>query len=137
MQKLAGDQLDDEMLKNLWLQRLPVQVETILTTGIDSLNNLSKMVDKIHEVSEISTVAAVNMEKQCKCQTSNSYSALELQVILLIKAIEGVVAMRGESTGRSKEQGPSFMTKKKGKTSYVIIMPSSRHKGESVKVLGA
>lgn len=46
------------------------------------------MADKIHEVGKINTVATVNTEKQCKCQTSSSNSELELQIISLTKAIE-------------------------------------------------
>lgn len=100
MQQLAGGQLADDMLNNLWLQRLPVQVQAVLTTSTDSLSNLSKMADKIHEVSEISTVAAVNVEKQCKCRTDNSSnSALELQIISLTKAIEEL-SQRGRSNDR-------------------------------------
>lgn len=103
MQQLAGDQLADDMLKNVWLQRLPVQVQTILTTSSDSLSNLSKMADKIHEVSEVSTVAAVNTEKQCKCQTNNSHSDLELQIISLTKAIEEL-SQRGRSNDRRDDK---------------------------------
>jgi len=103
MQQLAGDQLADDMLKNLWLQHLPVQVQTILTTCSDSLSNLSKMADKIHEVSEVSTVATVNTEKQYKCQTNNSHSDLELQIISLKKAIEEL-SQRGRNKDRRDDK---------------------------------
>jgi len=99
MQQLAGGQLPEDLLKSLWLQRLPVQVQTILMTSTDSLNNLSKMADKIHEVSEVSTVAVVNTEKKCACQSSNSLSAFELQIASLTKAIEEL-NQRGRSSDR-------------------------------------
>ncbi|XP_008178670.1 uncharacterized protein LOC103307937 [Acyrthosiphon pisum] len=132
MQQLAGNQLADDMLKNLWLQRLPLQVQAVLTTSTDSLSNLSKMADKIHEVSEVSTVAAVNMEKQCKCQTNNSQSALELQIISLTKAIEEL-SQRGRNN--DKRDGKQY-----GRTRLMVqdaLKPPQQKKLESKPVEAA
>jgi len=70
------EQLTEDLLKSLWLQRL--QVQTILTISTDSLSNLWNIADKIHEVIEVNSVTAVNALKQCTCQSSNSFSMFEL-----------------------------------------------------------
>nr|XP_042913628.1 uncharacterized protein LOC122273666 [Parasteatoda tepidariorum] len=41
MQDLAGDRDGDALLKSLWLQRLPTQMQAILSTSSDTLNKLS------------------------------------------------------------------------------------------------
>ncbi|GBM83173.1 hypothetical protein AVEN_43670-1 [Araneus ventricosus] len=50
MQDLAGNRVGDELLRSLWLQRLPTQMQAILTTNSDDLNKLSIMADKIADV---------------------------------------------------------------------------------------
>ncbi|GBO05111.1 hypothetical protein AVEN_191767-1 [Araneus ventricosus] len=49
MQNLAGS-VGDELLRSLWLQRLPTQMQAILTTSSDDLNKLSIMAAKIADV---------------------------------------------------------------------------------------
>lgn len=49
MRQLAGVKLSDELLKTLWLQRLPVQTQAILAVSEDSLDKLALMADKIGE----------------------------------------------------------------------------------------
>ncbi|GBN29593.1 hypothetical protein AVEN_37228-1 [Araneus ventricosus] len=50
IQDLAGNRDGDELLRSLWLQRLPTQMQAILTTSSDDLNKLSIMADKIAAV---------------------------------------------------------------------------------------
>jgi len=50
MRELASGKVSDELLKTLWLQRLPTQVKIILAASGDSLVNLACMADKITEV---------------------------------------------------------------------------------------
>ncbi|GBO14615.1 hypothetical protein AVEN_246992-1 [Araneus ventricosus] len=50
MKDLAGNCVGDELLRSLWLQRLPTQMQAILTTSSDDLNKLSVMADKIADV---------------------------------------------------------------------------------------
>jgi hypothetical protein len=54
----------------------------------DSLLSLSIMANKIYEVNETNTVAAVTIEKQCSCKNNNTQSAFEIQLNTLTKAVE-------------------------------------------------
>ncbi|GBM28429.1 hypothetical protein AVEN_33885-1 [Araneus ventricosus] len=56
MQDLAGNRVGDELLRSLWLQRLPTQMQAILTTSSDDLNKLSIMADKIADVTSGSEI---------------------------------------------------------------------------------
>ncbi|GFY60779.1 uncharacterized protein TNIN_107321 [Trichonephila inaurata madagascariensis] len=47
MKSLAGSSISDELIKSLWLQRLPQQTQAILSIIKDSLNNIAEMADKI------------------------------------------------------------------------------------------
>lgn len=49
MRQLAGMKLSDELLKTLWLQRLPSQTQAILAVSEDGLDKLALMADKIGE----------------------------------------------------------------------------------------
>ncbi|GFV74158.1 putative gag-pol protein [Trichonephila clavipes] len=47
MKSLAGSSISDELIKSLWLQRLPQKTQAILSISKDSLNNIAEMADKI------------------------------------------------------------------------------------------
>ncbi|GFT21443.1 uncharacterized protein NPIL_426621 [Nephila pilipes] len=50
MKELAGTAINDDFLRNLWLQRLPADIQTILSVSSEKLENLAKLADKIAEV---------------------------------------------------------------------------------------
>jgi len=50
MRELANNSLSDDFLKNLWMQRLPREIQTILSASSETLNNLANLADKIAEV---------------------------------------------------------------------------------------
>lgn len=52
MRDLASGKVSDDVLRTLWLQRLPTQIKAILTASGDSLINLAVLADKISEVVE-------------------------------------------------------------------------------------
>ncbi|XP_072755773.1 uncharacterized protein [Anoplolepis gracilipes] len=52
LQTLAGTTVSDELLRTLWLGRLPQQTQAILATRADEdLNSVAEQADKIHEIS--------------------------------------------------------------------------------------
>ncbi|XP_036332244.1 uncharacterized protein LOC118743588 [Rhagoletis pomonella] len=51
MKDLASQRVDKDVLKSLWLRRLPVQVEQILSTLEGDIEALAKKVDNIMEIS--------------------------------------------------------------------------------------
>lgn len=63
MQTLADGKMDDDLLRTLWLQRLPVNFQQILSICSDSLANLAVMAGKINEFSACSSaIAALTVE---------------------------------------------------------------------------
>lgn len=52
MKNLAAGKIDNEMLKTLWLQRLPINVQQILALSSDELTKLAQMADQILEISD-------------------------------------------------------------------------------------
>lgn len=59
MRTLAGNRVPDDFLKNLWLQRLPSQMQAILAMSNVDLNELANQADRISEVTSGSMLAAV------------------------------------------------------------------------------
>ncbi|GBN51448.1 hypothetical protein AVEN_151290-1 [Araneus ventricosus] len=62
MQDLAGNRVGDELLRSLWLQRLPTQMQAILTTSSDDLNKLSIMADKIADVTSGNEICSTHVK---------------------------------------------------------------------------
>ncbi|GBM56497.1 hypothetical protein AVEN_110516-1 [Araneus ventricosus] len=60
MKSLASDGISPELLKSLWMQRLPIQIQQILPVSGDNLQALSKMADSIFEISKDDLVASVS-----------------------------------------------------------------------------
>lgn len=50
MRELAGAGIRDDFLLSLWLQRLPAQIQAILSTADGDVTRLLTMADRIHEV---------------------------------------------------------------------------------------
>ena len=74
MRDLSGGKVSDALLKSLWLQRLPTQIQAILTTSSDDLGQLTTMADKINEVFSISgpSVSAIIQQKPSSSSDNNS-----------------------------------------------------------------
>ncbi|GFY53803.1 uncharacterized protein K02A2.6 [Trichonephila inaurata madagascariensis] len=67
MKSLAGSSISDELIKSLWLQRLPQQTQAILSISKDSLNNIAEMAAKIMAVYSSSEDAGIVIKIE-KCQ---------------------------------------------------------------------
>ncbi|GFT02968.1 hypothetical protein TNCV_3422641 [Trichonephila clavipes] len=52
MKELFGGQLQDEFLKNLWLQRLPSQIQALLSFSMETF-------DKLAEIADVALLTAV------------------------------------------------------------------------------
>lgn len=60
MRDLAGTRLDDGFLRSLWMQRLPAQLQAILSTSDDDITRLLPIADRIHEVIDIREVSSIS-----------------------------------------------------------------------------
>ncbi|GBM42285.1 Transposon Ty3-I Gag-Pol polyprotein [Araneus ventricosus] len=85
MQELNEGLVDDAFLKNLWLNRLPVNIRTILSISSESLSKLAEMADRMHEYN-LRKVAAVKASKPEYC--TSELREMKLQISELSKQIE-------------------------------------------------
>lgn len=60
MKELAGAGVTDDVLKSLWMQRLPVQVQTVLAGSRENLIELSQLADRVIDVTYSSNVNVVD-----------------------------------------------------------------------------
>ncbi|GFV51037.1 hypothetical protein TNCV_4635841 [Trichonephila clavipes] len=47
MKELSGGQLQDEFLKNIWLQRLPSQIQLVLSVSSKTLDKLAEIANEV------------------------------------------------------------------------------------------
>ncbi|GFR08686.1 transposon Ty3-I Gag-Pol polyprotein [Trichonephila clavata] len=64
----SGSSLNDNFLKTLWLQRLPSEMQSILSVSSETLENLAKLADKI---AEVRTDPFLNVSVMDKSTSSN------------------------------------------------------------------
>lgn len=62
MRNLAGTSISLELLKTLWLQRLPGNIQAILAVSSEDLEHLTVMADKIFETTTSSEVHKINIK---------------------------------------------------------------------------
>lgn len=60
MRDLAGTRLDEGFLRSLWLQRLPAQIQAILSTNEDDITRVLPIADRIHEVLDVRAVSSLS-----------------------------------------------------------------------------
>lgn len=77
MRGLAGKLIKDDLLKSMWLSRLPINVQAILATSNENLQQLAVMADKICECVSAPQINAVA-----------SRSPLETQIAELSKQLQ-------------------------------------------------
>lgn len=75
MRELGNHKLEDNFLKNLWMSRLPNNMQAILATSNEQLPQLAVMADKISEVMTPPSIAAVASNNE-----SETIARLERQV---------------------------------------------------------
>ncbi|GFU40681.1 retrovirus-related Pol polyprotein from transposon 17.6 [Nephila pilipes] len=93
MKELAGTAINDDFLRNLWLQRLPAEIQTILSVSSEKLENLAKLADKIAEVRASPFTPNVFAVSGRSEQSSDSPHS----------PLNEMVALRGEIAALSKQ----------------------------------
>lgn len=81
MRDLAAGKVTDNILKSVWMQRLPSQVQAILATSADKLDQLAQMADR---VAEICTPSICNVSNE----TPNRTTDLQTQVTELSSQLQ-------------------------------------------------
>lgn len=136
MQNLASGQMTEEGIRALWLQRLPVHMQQILSVSMEKLDGLAKIADKISEVSGLSTINAVSADNACSNSScTQSISTLTKQVAALTLSVNKLSRQRSFSRNRydrrrsqSRKRSPSNNVRK-------ICWYHRRFKGDAVKCI--
>lgn len=91
----------EDLLRTLWLQRLPVTVQQILATNTGSLDDLAKMADKIVAVysPECATVNLIPSDT-ASVASENPVASLESQISLLTRKLDHFSLRRSRSKDR-------------------------------------
>lgn len=105
MKRLSSADMSDDLLKTLWLKRLPTQACVMLSTNNAPLAELAKIADKIVEIGNLNSVNAVSM-------SSSSTDSLQNCILQLTKAVESLQRSNGNQNfhpnrSRSKSRNRS------------------------------
>ncbi|XP_037959783.1 uncharacterized protein LOC119689109 [Teleopsis dalmanni] len=69
MRTLSQGKVSEELLKQLWMQRLPLQVKAILSVSEDNLDKLSVMADKICDTTDVTEMNAYTTQPTLDMQS--------------------------------------------------------------------
>lgn len=100
MRNLADGKMSDEVLQSLWLQRLPVPIQQILSVSSENLNGLSKIADKVNEVS--GCTIGISSVSQSENLNLNSLKEDIASLKAAIKSLTSNYKNRSRSNSRSK-----------------------------------
>ena len=106
MRELAGTSVQDDFLKSMFLQRLPVNIRTVLASSSDNLNSLATMADKIIEINGAPTFVS-NIDKTASDNASVRLTNLETQIAQLTTSIERLTHNRKFDRSRSRSRSRS------------------------------
>ncbi|KYN14011.1 PREDICTED: uncharacterized protein LOC108766199 [Trachymyrmex cornetzi] len=112
LQALANSAIPEQLLRTLWMGRLPSQLQAILATrSADKLDEVAEQADKIHEVScRATTVASIqpaNMEQQIR-ELTKQVASLKGQLSRAHTQRKVRERSRSRSRGKTDEEGKCF-----------------------------
>lgn len=88
MRRLGGPDVPDKLLQTIWMQRLPVQVQSILATSSDGVDSLASMADKIMQIDQPRTFAITNSNSSNNTSSSNNSSTSTLEELVQKLSLE-------------------------------------------------
>ncbi|GBM34683.1 hypothetical protein AVEN_191838-1 [Araneus ventricosus] len=105
MKELAQNWVTDEFVKAIWLERLPIHTQAILSVSTANLSELSILADKINEIKAESAVCKIS-ESLGACGQENTVqiSALQNQIgslTLQVSELTKVVSTQALSRDRT------------------------------------
>ncbi|KAF8791382.1 hypothetical protein HNY73_006260 [Argiope bruennichi] len=116
-----GTGIKDDFLKTLWLQRLPSEMQAILSISSELLDNLANMADKIDEVRISSTDSSVfavsrNAESNAmrKASTLDEFTALRSEIAAFSKQVQRLSRDRSRGPCHRKNKHRSFSRGRSG-----------------------
>lgn len=142
MRELAGNRITDDVLMGLWQQRLPPQVNAILSVNEGGLDKMALQADKILEVT-LYSVNAVHTSAT-PSMSDDPLERLERQIAALNSKFEAFSAVgqgrsvnrdgntkRTRSRSRPKHGGKCFYHFKFGSAARMCVPPCSEASGNA------
>lgn len=80
MRSLAGASISDELLKTLFLQRLPTNIQAILSISSEGIEKLATMADKIYETSSYKHEEIATMSRSTSTDLQTQIAKLSQQI---------------------------------------------------------
>ncbi|XP_039313514.1 uncharacterized protein LOC120359582 [Solenopsis invicta] len=98
MKDLAEDRMSDDLFKSIWLQRLPTNMQTVLSASGDTLtlDKLTAMADKIYDITTPSSSVLQVAE------ATASTSSREGELCEIVKKLDQLLSRRQRSSPRRR-----------------------------------
>ncbi|XP_018358555.1 PREDICTED: uncharacterized protein LOC108758226 [Trachymyrmex cornetzi] len=100
MRDLAENKVSDELLKSLWMQRLPTNTQTVLSTSEDTLDKLATMADRIHDIVPTNVCMEVT-------PAATGTSPWDGQLSEIIKRLDRIESKHRKASPRRRERSGS------------------------------
>lgn len=111
MQDLSCGKVGDDLLKILWLQRLPANIQSVLACSDDPLQNLSTMADKIFETSNNTSLHSIAESSKTNSDLADMIYNIEDKINNLNKKIDmSRPRNKSKSPKRHRPRRPSTST---------------------------
>lgn len=138
MRNLAGTSITAELLKTLWLQRLPTNIQQILSISTEEVDRLAVMADKIFETtnhSEIHKISSRSNDGNLELKVEElSKQISELQSRFSRKHLDDKKSFKTRS--RSRSQTPASRTLNQTKDAGRLCWYHSRWGVKATKCIG-
>lgn len=107
MKELSRNQLKDDFLQNLWIQRMPTHIQTVLSASSEKLDQLAIIADKVAEVIQPSSICATSRPSTSVDNTSVTNEALARQIEELTRQVSELSRERRFTRDRSRSKSRS------------------------------
>ncbi|XP_039309201.1 uncharacterized protein LOC120359008 [Solenopsis invicta] len=125
LQALANSAIPDQLLRTLWMGRLPSQLQAILATRTaDDLEAVAEQADRIHEVANRATGVA---------SLQSATPTLQQQIKELAKQVASLSGRLSRSTGKSQKRDRSQSRSKKKTEESNVCFYHRRFKDKAKK----
>lgn len=101
LRQLAGEKIDSDFLKNIWLQRLPPQVQAILAAITGDAKTLANVADTIIDTGGYNRIQKISVTAGASSSKTPS-SSIEAKIDELTQRFDRFERSRSQSRPRSK-----------------------------------
>lgn len=108
MRELAGGKVSDDLLKTLWIQRLPTTTKAILSVSDDKVDKLAIMADKIHDQSDSVSINGVSVKSDDRIALlENKFEELIFKIDALAIGSQRRPRSSSRNSGQNRNRSPS------------------------------